>query len=264
MAKDIGLQKSEVDLAQVLRQIKLNVSASLNCHNVGRILDFDKDTQTCTVEILQIAQYNGKSFPLAPLTQVPLVIYGAGSGHITLPDPVGTYCILFFMDRNIDNFLLTGEQYEPETSRMHDYTDCIAITTFKTLANPLSNYDDRAVSILNTEIIEDVSYSSYVKVYGNEIDLNTDTVNINAETIKNEATNITNTASNNLINESSLGGKITTGATVNISNTSYDLNLLIQAFLTACEEITISGTTLTPASKQTFTALKAQFEGLLQ
>lgn len=264
MAKRIELQKNNIDLANILRQIKLNVSANINCHNIGRILEFDKDTQTCTVEILQIAQYNGKSFPLAPITQVPLVIYGAGAGHITLPNPVGTYCLLFFMDRNIDNFLLTGEQYEPETTRMHDFTDCIAITTFKTLANPLDNYDERAVSILNTEIIEDVSYSSYVKVYGNEIALNSDSINTSAETITSEATNITNTASNNLINESSLGGKITTGATVNISNTTYDLNLLIQAFLTACEEITISGTTLSPTSKDAFTALKAQFEGLLQ
>lgn len=242
MAKKIDLSKNKIDLAQVLRQIKLNVAANLNCHNIGRVLDFDKDTQTCTVEILQIGQYNGKSFPLAPITQVPLVIYGAGSGHITLPDPVGTYCVLFFMDRNIDNFLLTGEQYEPETTRMHDFTDCIAITTFKTLANPLSNYDERAVSILNTEIIEDVSYSSYVKVYGDEIDLNSNTV----------------------IVESAQGGKITTGETVKIENSTYDLCTLIKSLLEACEDITISGSTLNPASKAKFTALKSKFEGLLQ
>ena len=257
MARKIELSKNQIDLAQMLRQIKLNISANINCHNVGRIIDFDGATQTCTIEILQIAQYNGKSFPMAPLTQVPLVIYGAGTGHITLPNPVGTYCLLFFMDRNIDNFLNTGEQYEPDTTRMHDFTDCIAITTFKTLANPLADYDERAVSILNTELIEDVSYSSFVKVYGNEIDLNSETINI-------EATDIKNQANNQIINESELGGKITTGATVNISNTSYDLNLLIQALLTACENIIISGTTLSPESKEAFTTLKSQFEGLLQ
>lgn len=257
MSSGFHLQKQEPGLSDVLRQIKLNIAANINCHNIGRILEFDANTQTCTVEVMQLKNYNGKTFSLSPITQIPLVIYGAGTGHITLPNPVGTYCLLCFLDRNADSFWETGEQYEPETTRMHDFTDCIAITTFKTLANPLENYDERAVSILNTEMIEDVSYSSYVKVYGNEIDLSSDSVKINAETI-------TNTASNNLINQSALGGKITTGATVNISNTGYDLNLLIQAFLTACEEITISGTTLSPVSKQAFTALKAQFEGLLQ
>ena len=257
MIKGFHLYKEEPNLSDVLSRIKLNVASNLNCHNVGRVIEFDALTQTCTVEMMQLKNFNGTTYAPSPITQVPLVIYGAGAGHITLPNPVGTYCLLFFLDRNTDSFFETGEQYEPETTRMHDYSDCIAITTFKTLANPLSNYDERAVSILNTEIIEDVTYSSYVKVFGNEIKLNTTIINIDAEDVSIQA-------SNEILNESSLGGQIKVGATVKVSNTSYDLNTLIQAFLTACEGITISGTTLTPASQQAFTALKAQFEGLLQ
>ena len=97
MANNIQLSRNEIDLAQMLRQIKLNVASNLNCHNVGKVIEFDKTTQTCTVEIMQLSQYNGETFPLAPITQVPLVIYGAGNGHITLPDPVGTYCVLLYI-----------------------------------------------------------------------------------------------------------------------------------------------------------------------
>ena len=125
------------------------IMSRLNCHNIGRILEFDSATQTCTVEMMQIKQFNEQAFIPAPITQVPLIILGAGGGHITMPNPVGTICLLLFLDRNIDNFMETGEAYVPETSRMHDFTDCIALSTFTTLANPLSNYDDEAISIFN-------------------------------------------------------------------------------------------------------------------
>lgn len=243
--------KKEPKLSEVLNQIKLNIASNINCHNVGRIIEFDKITQTCTVELMQLKKFNNTTYIPAPITQVPLIIYGAGDGHITLPDPVGTYCLLFFLDRNTDSFFLTGEQYEPETTRMHDFSDCIAITTFKTLANPITDYDDKAVSILNKEIIEDIEYSSSFKVYGKEIVAN--------------ATDIKNEAENEISLESALGGQLIVGEKITVQNTAQNLNLLIQAFLTACEGIvTLNGGALTDASKQAFTDLKTQFEELLQ
>ena len=123
------------------------IMSRLNCHNIGRIIEFDTLTQTCTVEMMQIKQFNEQTFIPAPITQVPLIILGAGGGHITMPNPVGTICLLLFLDRNIDNFMETGEQYVPDTARMHDFTDAIALTTFTTLANPIQNYDENAITI---------------------------------------------------------------------------------------------------------------------
>ena len=55
---------------------------------------------------------------------------------------------------------------------------------------------------------------------------------------------------------------------VSISNTSQSLAPLIQAFITACENITTvpdeSGGGLTASSKQAFSDLKAKFEELLK
>ena len=227
------------------------IMSRLNCHNIGRILEFDVATQTCTVELMQLKKFNSRIYAPAPITQVPLIIYGAGNGHITLPNPEGSICLLFFNDRNMDNFMLTGEQYLPDTTRMHDFTDCIAITTFKTLANPLTDYDERAVSIKNEEIIEEIKYSSSFKVYGNSIIANTTDYTVNAD--------------NEITNASGLGGQITIGEKVSIQNSTQNLNLLIQAFIAACEGITtITGGGLTPASLQAFTDLKTQFEELLE
>lgn len=147
MAKTKLVDKSNVDFNNIMIQAQDSIMSKLNCHNIGKIIEFDPENQTCTVEMMQVKQYLEDYYNPAPITDVPLIVYGAGGGHITLPNPVGTYCLLLFMDRNIDSFLETGEQYVPETSRMHDFTDCVAITTFKTLANPIPNYDTNAVTI---------------------------------------------------------------------------------------------------------------------
>lgn len=235
------ISQNEPNIKDILGLLKTNVFANLNCHNIGKILEFNPNTQTCTVQLMQIKQFNNRRITPAPLTNVPLIICGAGGGHITMPNPVGTICILLFMDRNIDAFLETGESYVPQTTRMHDFTDCIALTTFKTLANPLTEYDEKAVTIMNEEIVEGIKNKSYIKVYGD---------NVQIKTTQGEATSAAINVSNK----------------INIQNNSQNLASLIQSFLVACESIVVDPNSgaLTPASKQLFTDLKTQFEELLE
>lgn len=235
------ISQNEPNIKDILGLLKTNVFANLNCHNIGKILEFNPNTQTCTVQLMQIKQFNNRRITPAPLTNVPLIICGAGGGHITMPNPVGTICILLFMDRNIDAFLETGESYVPPTTRMHDFTDCVALTTFKTLANPLTEYDEKAVTIMNEEIVEGIKNKSYIKVYGD---------NVQIKTTQGEATSAAINVSNK----------------INIQNNSQNLASLIQSFLVACESIVVDPNSgaLTPASKQLFTDLKTQFEELLE
>ena len=259
MTKIAGISENQPDLINVINQIKNHIMSNLNCHNIGRIIEFDSTTQTCTVELMQIKQFNEGYYTPAPITQVPLIIYGAGNGHITLPNPVGTYCLLLFLDRNIDNFMETGEQYVPETSRMHDFTDCVALTTFTTLANPLSDYDSSAISILNEVTTNDTESNSLVKVYGDSVKLKTSQTK-NQITIDNKIT----LDDKGIETASSLGGKITVDSQISISNTAQNLSLLIQAFITACENITIVNNAVSQTSKDTFDSLKSQFLELLK
>lgn len=236
MAEIRQIEKAQINFNSVMQLSQDAVMARLNCHNIGRILDFDPATQTCSIQLMQIKQFNKQQITPTILTEVPLIIYGAGGGHITMPDPTGTICILLFMDRNIDAFLETSEPYTPLTSRMHDFTDCIALTTFKTLVNPLTGYDEKAVTIMNEEIIEEVKQKSFIKVYSQQI-----------------------------LMQNSLGGQISVGEKINIQNNQQNLANLIQSFLAACESITtVNGGALTPASKQLFMDLKTQFGELLE
>lgn len=238
------LSKEDPNLLEIMSLVKNNVMSNINCHNIGKIIEFDATTQTCTVELQQIKQFNDKFYTPVPITEVPLIIAGAGGGHITMPNPVGTICLLLFLDRNIDNFLATGEQYVPETSRMHDFTDCVALTTFKTLVNPLENYDERAISIFNEEIEDAIKNNSFIKVYGNNIVIKTQTITDKGTA---EAT-------------------ISINDKIGISNSKQNLASLIDSFLTACENITVDPNSgiLSSASKQAFTTLKNQFKELLQ
>lgn len=236
MAGINNISTNEPNLLQIMQLVKNSVMSRLNCHNIGKILEFDAATQTCTVELQQIKQFNGRDYRPAPITQVPLIILGAGGGHITMPNPVGTICLLLFIDRDIDAFLETGEQYTPETTRMHDFTDCVALTTFKTLVNPIQDYDEEAITIWNEGIIDEIKNTSSIKLYPEKI-----------------------------FAQNSAGGQITVSDKINIQNPTQNLATLIQAFVTACEGIvTVNGGALTPDSRQAFTDLKVKFEELLQ
>lgn len=236
MADIRQVQRSQTNFNDIMAIAQDAIMSRLNCHNIGRILEFDKTTQTCTVEIMQIKQFNEEFFIPAPITQVPLIILGAGGGHITMPNPEGTICLLLFLDRNIDNFMETGEQYVPETSRMHDFTDAIALTTFTTLANPIQNYDENAITILNDGLIEEVQKISYIKIYPNLIQI-----------------------------QAADGANIVLNDKVNISNSSQNLGALIKELILAIEGLTVNtkSGTVTQSSIDTLDAIAEKFAALI-
>jgi hypothetical protein len=236
MAQIRQVQRSQTNFNDVMAIAQDAIMSRLNCHNIGRIIDFDKDTQTCMVELMQIKQFNKQTFIPAPITQVPLIILGAGGGHITMPNPVGTICLLLFLDRNIDNFMETGEQYVPDTSRMHDFTDCVALTTFTTLINPLQNYDEDAISIFNEKVIEEVTKLSYIKIYPASIQV-----------------------------QAADGANITLNDKVSISNTAQDLGALIKELITDIKGLSINTNTgtVTQGSQDILDGLAEKFAQLI-
>lgn len=238
MGKLAGIHKEEANLSEISQLLKDSVMSNLNCHNIGRIIEFDSATQTCTVELMQIKQFNDQAFIPAPITQVPLIIYGSDNSYITLPNPVGSVCLLLFLDRNIDNFLETGEQYMPETSRMHDFTDAVALTTFKTLANPIENYDENAITMYYKTIINEVLYEAVIKNAGNAINL--------------KMTNGDNYSQINIASK------------IKIENNNRNLYTLIGNLITAINNITISNNAVSSASKTALNNVKTQFGELLE
>lgn len=141
------IKKSQIGLNEVLSIQADSIMESLNCHNIGKIINFYPETQTADIQILVLKQIQEEVIIPSILANVPLIVYGTANAHITLPNPTGSLCLLFFIDRDIDAFLDTEAPYVPVSPRMHDFSDCIALTTFKTPVNPISNYDENAITI---------------------------------------------------------------------------------------------------------------------
>lgn len=255
------LKRGQIDLTTAVELAKNKAMSVMNCHNIGRIQTFYPETQTADIEIMQVKSIYNEFYNLPLLVNVPVIIYGSNNNGVTLGDLTGAYCLLIFMDRNISSFLETGEIYNPDTSRMHDFSDCIALTTFKNNTNPISNYESEAINIYNNS----EQSSSFVKTYVDNVVINS------TQTIEQEGEETTNT-SNFSVNPTSVlientgGGQIEVSGKINIENTSQNLAMLIQNLLIACQNILINTNTgaLTDESKQTFIELATQFGELLQ
>lgn len=144
---------AEPDLRALLDNLRLEIFASLNCHQWGIVQSFNAAKQTVVVKIAMLRQipqiqngvssYVAKPFPL--LLDVPVFIPSGGTGTLTFPVAAGDLCLVLFNDRDIDTLWATGGIGAPNSGRMHDLSDGLAIIGFRTGANPLAGYDTARV-----------------------------------------------------------------------------------------------------------------------
>jgi len=175
MINDINQNKS---LLQVLQSSMNNLIHLINCIKIGEIISFNKEDQTCSVQILykpELMRFRNKKvitkYPV--LEKVPVVIMGGGTSYITHPISAGDQCLLLFNDNMIDNWWATGEARPSDYPRFHDIADAIAIVGLRALPNALKNYSD----YLNLHYSDNSSI-----IVGNTIEVNNATVNINGNT----------------------------------------------------------------------------------
>lgn len=234
------VEKHFPDFNDVIARIQQTTMSRLNCHNIGKIIEFEPETQTCTIQLMQQEQLGDNIYTPAPLTEVPLILYGVEGAHVTLPNPVDSICLVLFLDRNIDAFMRTGEIYTPETKRTHDYTDCVALTTFKTLVNPIENYDTEAISIIHDKLIEEVLYTSVIKNYGNSLLLKVSTEETSAQ--------------------------ITVDDKINVQNTNQNLATLIQNLIATIKALTVNTNSgvVTTTSQNALQTIANNFSELLK
>ena len=139
-----------------------NLQKSINCHRIASIQAFDFLTQRASVQIVDYLYLpeteNGSVQIITPalITNVPVQINGTLMGGLTIPINVGDFCLLAFNDRDLNNWLLSGETKNVGLAsfRLHDYSDAIAIVgIFPNTAN-IQNYNNTATELFykNTRI----------------------------------------------------------------------------------------------------------------
>ncbi len=155
--------KTDIDKVDIAEITIKNVLSLLNCSRIGKVISFNPDKYTVSVEIMQLFESSDKNFIPTILPDVPLMYYGCKNGGITPPDPSGQFVLLVVNDRNIDNFLTTGEQYEPANGRMHSYADCVALLTLNSYIDEPVMYDANALTLYNG--------TQFAKIFNDSIEL---------------------------------------------------------------------------------------------
>ena len=145
----------EPDLRSLLSAVKGEVLSLLNCHEWGVVRTFDPALQTATVAIAALRQTVDNSAnppvfiarPYPTLLDVPVCILSGGTGALTFPIAAGDVCLVLFNDRDFDKFWETGSVVLPNSARLHDLSDGLAIVGFRTKASPLAAYDSTRVKL---------------------------------------------------------------------------------------------------------------------
>lgn len=271
----------KTDFSYALDVLTRKINTNFNCIRIGRIIEYDKTLNTCTVKILTLRQFNDVDITdYPPLTDIPLIILCGGGGELTFPSPVGQDCVLLANDRDIDLWFEGGESYTPNTNRTHDLSDCIALCGVRNLLNPLVDYDETATTLRNKDTFlrlnenlatlkslvkyvdedeKETVTSAILSVYGGNG--NNEGGEILAESSQGGEVDITA----NVLAKSSQNAQVNLTDKVNVSNSSQSLASLMSEFITLCSNISCSTSTgdLRPAFKQDFLSLKAKFEQLL-
>lgn len=78
------IEKAQINFNSVMNLSQDAIMSRLNCHNIGRIVNFNAETQTVDVQLMILKQFKNRKIVPPLITQVPLIMLGAGGAHITI------------------------------------------------------------------------------------------------------------------------------------------------------------------------------------
>ena len=117
-------------LNDLLDNFKGEIFRDLNCVKIGEIQSYDKATASAQVKI-KIKEWidwdGNKSIAYPIIDDVPIIVLQGGGAWLEFPIAKGDPCLLFFGDRDIDNWWTSGNETTPNSLREHSLSDCMAL-----------------------------------------------------------------------------------------------------------------------------------------
>lgn len=164
-----------------------------NFISLGTIETFDSENQTANVSInflrsIKGGQSDGKSLlgtpidrklPYSVLIKVPIIILNGGGATLTFPISNGDTCLVFFCDKDFDNWFETGVIDIPNTERIHDISDGIALVGIYSLASSIESYYNGFQIKYNNAKIQIDSSGNINIISPGTVTIEGDTVSIN-------------------------------------------------------------------------------------
>lgn len=205
LASDRTRQVNPPNKRNINEALKRDIFINLNVMQVGFIQEFDSEKQTVSVQVaikhvVETKPDGTKVYQEYPvLVDCPMMMLFGASAYITMPVAKGDECLVFFNDREMDNWFVTGNVATPLTYRAHDLSDGFAFVGVKSLKNSIQNYltnglrvafnDDCKIDLTNDEInsfVEtfiqngDMVVTGGLQILG-DLTGNLGTVNVNAD-----------------------------------------------------------------------------------
>ncbi|QEO57555.1 Gp138 family membrane-puncturing spike protein [Francisella marina] len=127
---------------QAIQKALANTHTSL----IAKVTAVNSTTIDCQPVINRVV--DGESVELPVFSDVPLIHLMAGSSHIVMPIEVDDYVTLIVNERCLDDWYYGADNKEPRFSRMHDYSDSIALYGVKNKDSEIELPTDGKITIV--------------------------------------------------------------------------------------------------------------------
>lgn len=114
----------------------------------GIIRSFDSNTQLASVQpAIKRVFKNGGEIDLPIVTNVPVVFPRAGNFVLTMPVKESDECLLVFSERDIGQWVKSGQVSQPSDFRIHSLSDGIAIIGLSSQPNKIANFNSSGTEL---------------------------------------------------------------------------------------------------------------------
>lgn len=148
---------NQPELKDLLDLLKKDIFLNLNCHAIATVQSFDAANQTANVTInykkvyfepnVLTGGYTQKLVDYPILTDCPVIALGGGNGALTFPIATGDECIVFFNDRDMDNWFNGSSSSPIATPRKHSFADAVILVGVRSLATKLVSYNGTDIEL---------------------------------------------------------------------------------------------------------------------
>lgn len=148
--QNINIVGSEPTLRDLQNLHKREIKLEMNCMHIGTIQSFNATLQTATATINYTQTYNKfnktnntqvttANYPI--LVDCPVFTLQGGLGYVSMPIQTGDTCLVFFNDRDMDNWWATGNTGgAPNTTRLHSFADAIIMVGINPQVTPILDW----------------------------------------------------------------------------------------------------------------------------
>lgn len=157
-------------MQDLLNLFKKDIFLNFNSHHIGKIQLFNPLNQTSTVTI----NYKKTFFQSDPVTGVygptlvdypilaecPTICLGGGNGALTFPITTGDDCLIFFNDRDLDNWFQGSSSSANATPRLHSFSDGVVLVGLRSLNDVLLNYDSDGIALRTKDGLTKIKIAS--------------------------------------------------------------------------------------------------------